>query len=206
MNRTWRKDPTSALRLLIDSWGWQGVPWYLRSGKFLSETAVEVRVELKPPAKRLFEDSEPGPGRANYLRFRVSPGSACALAARVKLAGKEFVGEQRELYLLEDQREEEAPYDRLLEDAMAGDGALFTREDASKPPGRSSNPSSAATTAFARTSGSWGPKKLTTSSRQMAGTTQSPRTRRGDAAARQSPSTSMTCAPGRPTNIGFEPL
>jgi glucose-6-phosphate 1-dehydrogenase len=48
----------------------------------------------------------------------------------VKLAGKEFVGEQRELYLLEEQPGEEPPYERLLADAMAGDGALFTREDA----------------------------------------------------------------------------
>jgi glucose-6-phosphate 1-dehydrogenase len=40
------------------------------------------------------------------------------------------VGEQREPYLVEEQPGEEAPYERLLGDAMAGDGALFTREDA----------------------------------------------------------------------------
>jgi glucose-6-phosphate 1-dehydrogenase len=48
----------------------------------------------------------------------------------VKLAGKEFVGYQRELYLCDEQTGEEAPYERLLSDAMIGDGALFTREDA----------------------------------------------------------------------------
>ncbi len=120
----------SALRLFIDSWRWEGVPWYLRSGKYLAETATEVLVELKPPPQRLFADSAPAAGRANYLRFRLSPSSAIALAARVKLAGKEFVGEQRELYLFEERPGEEAPYERLLGDAMAGDGALFTREDA----------------------------------------------------------------------------
>jgi glucose-6-phosphate 1-dehydrogenase len=119
-----------ALRLFIDSWRWEGVPWYLRSGKYLAETATEVLVELKPPPQRLFADSAPATGPANYLRFRLSPGSAVALAARVKLAGKEFVGDQRELYLSEEQAGEEAPYERLLSDAMAGDGALFTREDA----------------------------------------------------------------------------
>jgi glucose-6-phosphate 1-dehydrogenase len=119
-----------ALRLFIDSWRWQGVPWYLRSGKYLADTATEVLVELKPPPQRLFADSAPTTSRTNYLRFRLSPGSAIALAARVKIAGKEFVGEQRELYLLEDGTGEEAPYERLLGDAMAGDGALFTREDA----------------------------------------------------------------------------
>ncbi|HMA80070.1 MAG TPA: glucose-6-phosphate dehydrogenase, partial [Candidatus Binatia bacterium] len=119
-----------ALRLFIDSWRWEGVPWYLRSGKFLAGTADEVLVELKPPPQRLFADSAPTTGRTNYLRFRLSPSSAIALAARVKRAGKEFIGDQQELYLVEEQPGEEAPYERLLGDAMAGDGALFTREDA----------------------------------------------------------------------------
>jgi len=119
-----------ALRLFIDSWRWAGVPWYLRSGKYLAETAAEVVVQLKPPPQRLFADSIPVAGRSNYLRFRLSPNSAVALAARVKRAGKEFVGEQRELYLIDERPGEEAPYERLLGDAMAGNGALFTREDA----------------------------------------------------------------------------
>ena len=119
-----------ALRLFIDSWRWEGVPWYLRSGKYLADTATEVLVELKPPPQKLFADSAPATGRTNYLRFRLSPSSAVALAARVKRTGKEFVGDQRELYLFEEQPNEEPPYERLLTDAMVGDGALFTREDA----------------------------------------------------------------------------
>jgi glucose-6-phosphate 1-dehydrogenase len=119
-----------ALRLFIDSWRWDGVPWYLRSGKYLAETATEVVVELKPPPQKLFADSVPATGRANYFRFRLSPGAAIALAARVKRGGKEFVGDQQELYLCEEQAGEELPYERLLGDAMAGDGTLFTREDA----------------------------------------------------------------------------
>jgi glucose-6-phosphate 1-dehydrogenase len=119
-----------ALRLFIDSWRWAGVPWFLRSGKYLAETETEILVELKSPPQRLFADSAPTTGRTNYLRFQLSPGSAIAIAARVKLPGKEFVGDQRELYLVEEQSGEEAPYERLLGDAMAGDGALFTREDA----------------------------------------------------------------------------
>ncbi len=119
-----------AVRLFIDSWRWNGVPWYLRSGKCLPETAAEILVELKPPPQRLFADSAPTAGRANYVRFRLSPGSAVALAARVKLAGKEFVGDQRELYLMEQLAGQQTPYERLIGDAMAGDGALFTREDA----------------------------------------------------------------------------
>ena len=119
-----------ALRLFIDSWRWEGVPWYLRSGKCLATTAAEVSVLLKPPPQRLFADSGPAAGQTNYLRFRLSPNSAVALAARVKRAGREFVGEQRELYLMDERPGEESPYERLLGDAMEGNGALFTREDA----------------------------------------------------------------------------
>jgi glucose-6-phosphate 1-dehydrogenase len=119
-----------ALRLFVDSWRWEGVPWYLRSGKYLPATATEVIVQLKPPPQRLFADSALSSLGADYLRFRLSPSSAIALAVRVKRAGKEFVGVQRELFLLDEQRGEESPYERLLGDAMNGDGALFTREDA----------------------------------------------------------------------------
>ncbi len=149
-----------ALRLYIDSWRWAGVPWYLRSGKCLAETAAEVIVQLKPPPQRLFEDSAPASGPANYLRFRLSPNSAVALAARVKRAGKAFVGDQRELYLLDEQLDEESPYARLLGDAMAGNGALFTREDVVEAAWAVVDPvldKHQPTTAYKR--GSWGPKE-----------------------------------------------
>ena len=119
-----------AVRLFIDSWRWEGVPWFLRSGKCLPETAGEVLVELKPPPAQLFADSTPAAGPANYLRFRLSPDAAVALAARVKRPGKEFVGDQRELYMVEELIGAQPPYERLLSDAMSGDGALFTRWDA----------------------------------------------------------------------------
>jgi glucose-6-phosphate 1-dehydrogenase len=119
-----------AVRLHIDSWRWAGVPWYLRSGKCLAETAAEVLVELKPPPQALFDDAVAPDGFANYVRFGISPSPVIALAARVKRPGHEFVGEQRELDLLNSQPDEEEPYERLLGDALAGEGALFTREDA----------------------------------------------------------------------------
>jgi glucose-6-phosphate 1-dehydrogenase len=118
-----------AMRLEIDSWRWAGVPWYLRSGKFLPVTETEILVQLRSPPQRLFADSAPASG-GNYLRFQLSPNSEIALAVRVKLDGSDFVGTQKELYLLDAQAGEQTPYERLLGDAMLGDGALFTREDA----------------------------------------------------------------------------
>ena len=106
------------------------MPWYLRSGKYLAQNVTEVLVELKPPPQALFADSAPTVGRNDYFRFQLAPGALVALAARVKRAGKEFVGDQRELTLADEHPGEQSAYARLLGDAMAGDGALFTREDA----------------------------------------------------------------------------
>lgn len=117
------------IRVHIDSWRWGGVPWYLRSGKCMPATFCEVVVRLKTPPQDLFGDATTREG-ANYLRFHLSPHSSIALAARVKSPGKEFVGEQREFSMLEAAAEDQSPYERLLADAMDGDGALFAREDA----------------------------------------------------------------------------
>ncbi|HZQ64358.1 MAG TPA: glucose-6-phosphate dehydrogenase [Gaiellaceae bacterium] len=149
-----------ALRLSIDSWRWAGVPWYLRSGKHLPATVTEIVVELKPPPQQLFADSLPTAGPANYFRFRLSPDAAIALAARVKRAGEAFVGEQRELFLLDTQPDEEQPYERLLGDAMAGEGALFTREDAVEAAWAVVDPVlSSHHPAHPYEPGSWGPKQ-----------------------------------------------
>ena len=150
----------SALRLYIDSWRWEGVPWYVRSGKCLANTAAEVLVELKPPPQRLFADSWPADGRANYVRLRLSPSHAIGMAVRVKRPGQEFVGEQRELYLLHEHPDEEAPYARLLGDALTGNGALFAREDSIEAAWAVVDPVLAAhPRALPYERGSWGPKE-----------------------------------------------
>ena len=146
-----------ALRLHVDSWRWGGVPWYLRSGKCLPVTACEVVVRLKAPPQDLFADSADHDD-ANFLRFHLSPHSTIALGVRVKKAGKEFVGDQREFSLLEEEPDEQAPYERLLTDAMNGDGALFTREGAIEAAWAVVEPvlgDHPASIAYAR--GTWGP-------------------------------------------------
>ena len=119
-----------ALRMYVDSWRWEGVPWFIRSGKCMANTAAEVLVQLKVPPQQLFEDSSPSDGRANYFRFRLSPRAEVALAARVKRPGKQYVGNQRELLLLNSAADSDSPYERLLGDALAGDRSLFASQDA----------------------------------------------------------------------------
>jgi len=119
-----------ALRLFIDSWRWEGVPWFLRSGKFMAANAAEVLVQLKPPPQKLFEDSAPADSRPNYIRLRLSPRAEVALAARVKRPGKQYIGDQRELLLLNEAADADSPYERLLGDALAGDRSLFASQAA----------------------------------------------------------------------------
>ncbi len=147
-----------AVRLAIDSWRWAGVPWYLRSGKCLPVEAAEVVIRLKQPPQALFADH--AHAQRNYMRFRLAPRPAIAVAARVKKAGEEFVGVQRELYMLEEQPKEMAPYERLLGDALAGNGALFSRQDSIEaawavvdPVLRKHGP------AISYKPGTWGPKE-----------------------------------------------
>lgn len=117
-----------ALRLHIDSWRWEGVPWFLRSGKNMACNAAEVLVQLKAPPQKLFEDAGAATARPNYLRFRFSPRAEVALAARVKRPGKQYVGDQRELLLLNAAADSDSPYERLLGDALAGDRSLFASQ------------------------------------------------------------------------------
>jgi len=119
-----------ALRLHIDAWRWAGVPWFLRSGKCLPATACEVLVRLPPPPLQLFDDAVAPRQQPNHLRFRLSPHSLIALAARIKQSGKAFAGAQHELVLVEEEAGDPPPYERLLTDALAGDPALFAREEA----------------------------------------------------------------------------
>ena len=87
-------------------------------------------MELKAPPQRLLADCAQTKGRRNYLRLRQSPSSAIVLAACGKRAGREPVGDPRELYLVDEHRGGKTAYARLPGDAWAGEGALFTREDA----------------------------------------------------------------------------
>ena len=159
-----------ALRLFIDSWRWEGVPWFLRSGKYLAEKVNEVIVHLKPPPHKLFDDSPRTIDRSNYLRFQLSPNSTIALAGRVKSKGKQFVGDQKELSMIEAEYGERLPYERLLEDAMSGDRMLFTREDtvdaawAVVDPVLKDHPSS-----IPYKQGSWGPKEAEALIREYGG-------------------------------------
>ena len=116
----------AAMRLDIDSWRWEGVPFFIRTGKMLPVTATEVMVTLKrPPMTRM------AAGTGNYFRLRLGPQVTLALGAMVKKPGEAMVGEPTELSLVHHPvGDEMSAYERLLGDAVAGDATLFARQDA----------------------------------------------------------------------------
>jgi glucose-6-phosphate 1-dehydrogenase len=116
----------AAVRLSIDSWRWEGVPFFIRAGKLLPVSVTEVLVELKrPPIAKHF------PNQGNCVRFRLSPQVSIGIRARIKQPGDGWVGDTVELAAVKPQNSDEMdPYERLLGDAIDGEGILFTREDA----------------------------------------------------------------------------
>jgi glucose-6-phosphate 1-dehydrogenase len=116
----------AAVRLFIDSWRWEGVPFLIRAGKRLPVTTTEVIVDLeKPPLATL------AGGKTNYVRFRLSPDVTIAVGAQVKRQGERMAGEETELSFVDCSRADEMDaYERLLGDAMNGDATLFARQDA----------------------------------------------------------------------------
>ncbi|HEY5102829.1 MAG TPA: glucose-6-phosphate dehydrogenase [Steroidobacteraceae bacterium] len=117
----------AALRLSIDSWRWNGVPFYLRAGKSLPVGATEVVVDLKAPPAQVFDNV--AADAPNHLRFRLGPDVAIALGARTKTAGVRMLGHPVELFVAQQQGEAMEAYERLIGDALAGDASLFARQD-----------------------------------------------------------------------------
>jgi len=116
----------AALRLEIDSWRWQGVPFYIRAGKRLPVTCTEVVVRLRrPPTMFHGFDLEP-----NYCRLRISPDITFAIGANVIAPGQETRSQTAEMLGTRLPRADEMDaYERVLGDAMQGDATLFARED-----------------------------------------------------------------------------
>jgi len=145
-----------AVRLFVDSWRWEGVPFFIRAGKSLPTTSTEVLVELRrPPLAREF------PQHGNYVRFRLSPEVQIAVGARVKKPGEQPALMPVELFAVQHPTADDMePYERLLGDAMEGDGTLFAREDEVEAAWAVVEPILKTSTAlYEYDAGTWGPSQ-----------------------------------------------
>jgi glucose-6-phosphate 1-dehydrogenase len=148
----------AALRLAIDSWRWQGVPFYIRAGKCLPVTCAEVVVRLRRPPT-IFHGFDLA---ANYCRLRISPDVTFAIGANVIAPGQETSSQTAEMLGTRlPHAEEMDAYERVLGDAMQGDATLFAREDYVEEAWRIVDPVlKAGTPAYAYEPGTWGPREV----------------------------------------------
>jgi glucose-6-phosphate 1-dehydrogenase len=148
----------AALRLAVNSWRWQGVPFYIRAGKCLPVTSTEVLVRLRQPPT-VFSTA----GLAqNHMRLRVSPETEIALCVRAIAPEQEVAGQVVEMVASRHPRADDMDaYEKLLGDAMAGDATLFAREDYVEEAWRIVDPAlKAKTPVYEYEPGAWGPAEV----------------------------------------------
>jgi len=123
----------AALRFYVDNWRWQGVPFYLRTGKTMAETLTEIVIVFRSPPFLMFSLA---PGQAltpNILGLCLQPDQGVHLRFEVKVPGQGMNTRSvdMEFHYESEFKSQELPeaYERLLEDALNGDPSLFTRTE-----------------------------------------------------------------------------
>jgi glucose-6-phosphate 1-dehydrogenase len=149
----------AALRLEINSWRWQGVPFYIRAGKSLPVTCTEVLVQLRRPPIVYPSSAALKP---NHIRLRINPEVTIAVGMMVLSPGEGMAGQSVEMLASHHPRADEMDaYERLLGDAMAGDATLFAREDYVEEAWRIVDPVlKASTPVYEYEPKTWGPSEV----------------------------------------------
>lgn len=148
----------AAMQLSINSWRWQGVPFYIRAGKSLPVTCTEIVIRLRRPPI-VFPNCDPA---QNYFRFRISPDITGAFGLTVMDPEEKMIGRQVELLASRHPGAEEMnAYERLFGEAMAGDATSFAREDYIEEAWRIVDPVlKTDTPVYEYAPGSWGPSEV----------------------------------------------
>jgi glucose-6-phosphate 1-dehydrogenase len=123
----------AALKLYIDNWRWQGVPFYLRSGKALQAKTSEIVIQFRTPPHLFFNLPRGRSLEPNMLSMCIQPDEGIHMMFQSKVPGSssEVQSVDMEFQYKDSFRSNPLPeaYERLLLDAIQGDAALFTRED-----------------------------------------------------------------------------
>ena len=148
----------AALKLEIDSWRWHGVPFYIRAGKCLPVTCVEVLVQLRQPPT-MYQGFAL---KLNHCRLRISPDIAFAIGTNSISPSADNVSQFTEMIASRQPHGDEMDaYERLLGDAMAGDATLFAREDYVEEAWRIVDPVlRTETPVYDYEPGTWGPSQV----------------------------------------------
>lgn len=122
----------AALRLSINNWRWAGVPFYLRSGKRMPHRVTEIAIQFKRPPGNIFSQSDRFDLAANTLAFQIQPDEGMTVVLNAKVPGLETRTQPVKMrfgYRTTFGSNTPEAYERLVLDAMIGDGTLFIRGD-----------------------------------------------------------------------------
>jgi len=156
----------AALRLSINNWRWQGVPFYLRSGKRLARRVSEIAVTFKRPPGTLFAEGARFDLAPNTLSFQIQPDEGLSLIINTKIPGLETRTQPVKMnfrYSTTFGSNTPEAYERLVLDGMIGDGTLFIRGDETEASWKLCTPILEAWAAAGREgmdtypAGAWGP-------------------------------------------------
>jgi glucose-6-phosphate 1-dehydrogenase len=158
----------AALKLFIDNWRWEGVPFYLRTGKRLRKHVTEIAIQFKRPPLLLFRQADLTLDKVqpNQLVLRIQPDEGISLRFQSKVPGEEVGLQPVEMDFSWGSALDELPfsaYETLLLDVMSGDATLFNRDDQVEESWRLVEPVLEAWQAAAGEidtyeAGSWGPE------------------------------------------------
>ena len=158
----------AALRLYVDNWRWQGVPFYLRTGKSMAAKVSEIAIQFQRPPLMMFPQGSSYVPRSNILAICLQPDEGAHLKFESKIPdqGMEMRSVDMEFHYEHAFKSEPIPeaYERLLQDALEGDASLFIRSDQIEEAWRIVDPllqawEDPATPALeVYEPGSWGPK------------------------------------------------
>jgi glucose-6-phosphate 1-dehydrogenase len=122
----------AALKLEVHNWRWQGVPFFLRTGKRLSRKTTEIAVQLKPVPHLAFSSDGSVGVQPNLLILAVQPNEGVSLSLGAKIPGSRMrirPVNMEFLYGSSFMSQSPEAYERLIQDAMRGEATLFTRDD-----------------------------------------------------------------------------
>ena len=122
----------AAVKFFIDNWRWQGVPFYVRTGKYMHEKSTLITIQFKEAPKYSFPEEAATTWRSNKLTFSIQPQMDIRIRFQAKEPGPEMSLNPVEMVFsyadAYDGKEPEA-YETLLEDVLEGNATLFMRGD-----------------------------------------------------------------------------
>jgi len=163
-----RTETYVAMKFFIDNWRWHGVPFYVRTGKFLPTKVTEIVIHFQPTPHHIFCRQDEKKDSFNQLIIRIQPDEGLLLKFGMKVPGAGYQVQNvnmdfhysslSDVYL-------PAAYERLLLDCMLGDSTLYARGDAVESAWKFVQPvledwkSNEKNTLFGYPAGTWGPKE-----------------------------------------------